>query len=246
MRTLILLPGMEGSDLLFQPLRESAPPDVRTVTVSYPPGEKNTYDDLLPAVLAALPTDGPFYVLGWSFSGPMALMVAARRPPGLRGIVLASSFVRHPVPLPAWMRHIARAALFRLYPGTYQVKALLSGADVRGLRHLVAEAHRMAGPAALACRARAAMAVDARELLRTCRVPVLYIRATADHLIAGHHGDEAQAILPHLRIADIPGPHMALVIHPGLSWAALSRFMEDVEAGTEDLRARDDPAAGAP
>jgi pimeloyl-ACP methyl ester carboxylesterase len=229
LRTLVLLPGMEGSDLLFGPLKESAPSDVRIVTVCYPSGHRNTYDDLLPMVLAALPTDGPFYVLGWSFSGPMALMVAARRPPGLQGIVLASSFVRRPVPLPSWMRPLAQPILFRMYPRSYQVKALLSGAEVRGLRHLVAQAHQTAGPVALACRARAAMAVDARELLRSCAVPVLYIRATADRLIARRHADEAQTILPHLQIADIPGPHMALVINPSVSWAALSRFMKDVE-----------------
>jgi pimeloyl-ACP methyl ester carboxylesterase len=231
MRTLVLLPGMEGSDLLFGPLRECVPPDVHTITVSYPSGDRNTYEDLLPTVVAALPTRDPFYLLGWSFSGPMALMVAATRPPGLRGIILASSFVRRPVPLPGWMRHLARPVLFRLYPRTYQVKALLSGSDVRGLRHLVAQAHQMAGPAALACRARVAMAVDARELLRACAVPVLYIRATEDRLIARHHADEAKAILPSLRITDIPGPHMALVTNPGLSWTALSRFMDDVQAG---------------
>jgi pimeloyl-[acyl-carrier protein] methyl ester esterase len=229
-RTLVLLPGMEGSDLLFQPLLETAPPEVRTVTVCYPPGDQNRYEDLLPSVLAALPTDGAFFLLGWSFSGPMALLVAAQRPPGLRGIVLASSFVRHPVPLPRWMRHLARPVLFRLYPSSYQLKALLSGAEVRGLRHLVAEAHRQAGPAALACRARAAMAIDARELLRTCGVPVLYLRATADRLIAGHHAENAKAILPRLQIVDIPGPHMAMVIHPSSSWAALTRFMAEVEA----------------
>jgi pimeloyl-[acyl-carrier protein] methyl ester esterase len=231
MRTLVLLPGMEGSSLLFQPLIDSAPADVRLVPVSYPSGEQNGYDELLPMVLAALPVGVDFYVLGWSFSGPMALMVATRRPPGLRGIVLASSFVRRPVPLPRWMRHLARPALFRLYPRTYQVKALLSGTDVRGLRHLVAEAHRLAGPAALACRARAAMAVDARELLSSCGVPVLYIRALADRLIAGHHADDVRALLPHVRIEDIPGPHMALVINPSLSWAALTRFIDEVEAG---------------
>jgi pimeloyl-[acyl-carrier protein] methyl ester esterase len=222
---------MEGSDLLFRPLRDAAPPGVRTVTISYPPGDRNRYEDLLPAVLAALPTNEPFFILGWSFSGPMALMVAARQPPGLRGIVLASSFVRRPVPLPAWMRHLAHPILFRLFPATYQLKALLSGSAVRGLRSTVAEAHRRAGATALACRARAAMAADARDLLRSCAVPVLYLRATADRLIAAHHADDAQALLPGLRIADIPGPHMALVVHPSLSWAALCQFMAEVDAG---------------
>ncbi|HXU83657.1 MAG TPA: alpha/beta fold hydrolase [Polyangia bacterium] len=234
MRTLVLLPGMDGSDLLFGPLLESKPPDVRTITVSYPPGACNSYEDLLPMALGALPTDGPFYVLGWSFSGPMALMVAAKRPPGLRGIVMASSFVRRPVALPSWMRHLAQPALFRLYPASFQARALFGGAEARGLRHLVARAHELAGPAALACRARAAMAVDARELLRSCHVPVLYLRATADRLIARHHADDAQAILPRLKIRDIPGPHMALVTNPARSWASLASFMEEVDARGAD------------
>ena len=103
-RTLVCLPGMDGSALMFRPLVEAAPPDVEVVTIGYPPGPANTYQQLLPQVQAALPDARPYYLLGWSFSGPMALLVAATRPPLLRGVVLASSFATAPVRyLPRWI-----------------------------------------------------------------------------------------------------------------------------------------------
>jgi surfactin synthase thioesterase subunit len=43
MRTLVLLPGMDGSALMFRPLVEAAPEDVEVVPVSYPPGKANSY-----------------------------------------------------------------------------------------------------------------------------------------------------------------------------------------------------------
>ena len=37
-RTLVLLPGMDGSDRLFEPLRRAVSPDVETIAIAYPPG----------------------------------------------------------------------------------------------------------------------------------------------------------------------------------------------------------------
>ena len=37
-RTLVLLPGMDGSDKLFGPLQAAAPAGTETVAVGYPPG----------------------------------------------------------------------------------------------------------------------------------------------------------------------------------------------------------------
>jgi pimeloyl-ACP methyl ester carboxylesterase len=125
------------------------------------------------------------------------------------------------------MRHLARPALFRLYPASYQVRALLGRSDVRGVRHLVAQAHAAAGAEALACRARATMVVDTAEELRSCPVPVMYLRATEDRLIAGSRAEEARRILPSLRVMDMPGPHLALVTDPQAAWRAIAAFMEE-------------------
>jgi pimeloyl-[acyl-carrier protein] methyl ester esterase len=228
MRTLVLLPGMDGYEALFDPLRECTPAGARTISMSYPPGERNSYEDLLPVVRAALPADTPFYLLGWSFAGPLALMAAAERPAGLRGVILAASFIRRPLPLPGWLSHLARPTLFKLTPLSFQVRALLGKERAPHLRERLAEGHRRAGTVALACRARAAMTVDVRRLLQSCPVPVLYLRATEDCVISARQADEARVLFPSLQIAEVPGPHLALVTSPGQSWAALTSFMSRV------------------
>jgi pimeloyl-ACP methyl ester carboxylesterase len=225
--TLVLLPGMDGSDKLFGPLQAAAPQGVETIAVGYPPGPRNGYDDLLPRVRERLPYDRPFFLLGWSFSGPLALLAAAERPPGLRGVILAASFVKAPVPwVPRWARRLATPALFRFYPAASRTRALLGGYGTPEVRRLVAEAHAFAGPEALACRARAALSIDASEALASCARPVLYLRAGRDETIPGSRADEIRRALPSVEVVEIDGPHLALVTNPGAAWAALSRFIE--------------------
>ena len=229
---LVLLPGMDGSEMLFSPLRATAPAGVETVAVGYPAGPNNGYGDLLPLVRSQLPADRPFFLLGWSFSGPLALMIAAERPPQLRGVILAASFVKTPVPyLPAWARRLATPALFRFYPAASRAKALLGGYGTREVRQLLAEAHRAAGTEALACRARAALAIDATDALAACPVPLLYLRARKDGVIPASRADEIARAHQALEIAEIDGPHLALVTNPTAAWAALTQFMDRVGAG---------------
>jgi pimeloyl-[acyl-carrier protein] methyl ester esterase len=226
---LVLLPGMDGGDKLFGPLRAAAPAGVETIAVGYPPGPQNGYDDLLPLVRAQLPTDRPFFLLGWSFSGPLALLAAAARPPGLRGVILAASFVKTPVRyLPRWAHRLATPALFRFYPAASRAKALLGGYGTREVRRLLAEAHASAGVEALACRARATLSIDAHDVLVACPVPVLYLRARKDGVIHARHADDVRRLRPSVEIADIDGPHLALVTNPAAAWEALGAFMDRV------------------
>jgi pimeloyl-[acyl-carrier protein] methyl ester esterase len=223
---LVLLPGMDGSEAMFAPFVRAAPPDIDPITVGYPAGGANTYRELLPAVQAVLPRERPFHLLGWSFGGPLALMAAAARPPMLRGVILAASFVTRPVPyLPAWARHLARPWLFRLYPAASQLKALIGGHATPDLRRRLADAHRGAGPEALACRVREALSIDATPELKACPVPLLYLRADADEVIPASHADRIRQQIPTLEIADITGPHLALVTNPAAAWKAITAFL---------------------
>jgi pimeloyl-ACP methyl ester carboxylesterase len=231
-QTLVLLPGMDGGDKLFEPLQAVAPEGIETVAVGYPPGPGNGYDDLRPLVRALLPADRPFFLLGWSFSGPLALLLAAERPPQLRGVVLAASFVRAPVPwLPRWAHRLVTPGLFRFYPAASRAKALLGGYGTPEVRRLLAEAHAFAGPAALACRARATLSIDASDALAACPVPVLYLRARQDGVIAASRADEIRSMRPSVQVVDIDGPHLALVTNPDATWTVLREFMERVGQG---------------
>jgi len=156
---LLLLPGMDGTGRLFEPLIAALPPTVVAVTVDYPTDVPNGYDKLLPLVEAAVP-DGPFVAVGESFSGPLALMLAARCPPGLCGVVLCASFVRFPLQVPERWRGAVRPWMFRWQP-LWIVSWVLLGRHAFGrLGRMLRAAVRSVSPAVFAARARAVARVD--------------------------------------------------------------------------------------
>ena len=82
--TLVLLPGLDGTEIFLQPLLAALPPEVRPLVVSYPVTGPNRYAELLAVVREAVAGLGEFHVLGWSFSGPLALMLASAEPRRVR------------------------------------------------------------------------------------------------------------------------------------------------------------------
>ena len=94
---LVLLPGMDGTGILFEPFLESLPESISPIVVTYPCDMPLSYAELLQVIEAKLPSAEPFIVLGESFSGPLALRIAASCPPGLKGLVLSASFARNPI-----------------------------------------------------------------------------------------------------------------------------------------------------
>ena len=93
MKKLLLLPGMDGTGRLFAPFLEAIGPAVDVQVVRYPGNGSSGYEGLVELARAALPTDGDFFILGESFSGPVAISLAAAHPPGLMGLILCCTFV---------------------------------------------------------------------------------------------------------------------------------------------------------
>jgi pimeloyl-ACP methyl ester carboxylesterase len=82
--------------------------------VTYPTSGAHAYSDLLPVIEKAIADSTEFYVLGWSFSGPLALALAAKYPTQIRGVILCAAFVRPPLPALSWLRFATGAPLVYL------------------------------------------------------------------------------------------------------------------------------------
>lgn len=228
--TLVLLPGLDGTSVLFRPLIERLKTAV--IAVDYPQKIPSGYADLLPFVRSQLPLDRPFVLLGWSFSGPLALMTARDGPPGLKGVALAASFVRKPVfYAPSAFRHFVRPFLFFNFSALSRFKALVLGHSTSALGALLREAHSQAPPAVMAHRVRATLSVNVESELADCPVPVLYLRSSTDMVVPKGNLRRIQRLRPDVSAAVIPGPHLALATNPEAAANAIHEFLESLENG---------------
>lgn len=221
---LVLLPGLDGTRHLFEPFLRAWPGE--SIVVSYPRQLPSDYPSLLPVVLDALPEDREFILLGWSFSGPLALMAAALRPAGLRGLILCASFVTKPIPwVPKLARHVAWPALFGFTGALSIAKTVLAGHGSKEVNELIKRAHGEVPSAVMAARVRALLAVDVREQLASCPVPAFYLAAKGDRVVPHRNARQIQRIRPDVEVRFIPGPHIALATHPAEAAAEIGRFV---------------------
>ncbi len=213
MARLLLLPGMDGTGRMFAPLVACLSPTFEARVISYPGDALLGYAELKILVERALPRDDDYFLLAESFSGPLALEVAAGRPAGLRGVILAASFASSPLSwLPRWSHVLARPWLFG---GLGFGPRLALGQCPPAITPLLREALASVAPAVLARRAREILTCEAprdREALRD--VPALVLAARRDRLIGHREVDALQALLPRAQVEWIDAPHLILQARP--------------------------------
>jgi pimeloyl-ACP methyl ester carboxylesterase len=222
--TLVLLPGLDGTEEFFGPLLDRLPPWIAPRVVPYPEQGPNGYADLLPLVDRTLASVGECLILGWSFGGPLALMAAAARPAQVRGVVLFNSFVSSPRPAARALRCALQPLLVATLRALRRTRYLVPGYACPELRRAKARTWRRVDAAVLTARARSVLDVDARELLALSSARVLCIVASRDEVIPRRCAEEILQIAPHAEFAEIDGPHMALFSNPGRSATLISRF----------------------
>jgi pimeloyl-ACP methyl ester carboxylesterase len=224
--TCVLLPGFDGSGRLFAPLLAEPELPFDPQVIPLPADVPRGYDELAAWLEDRLPS-GPFVLLAESFSGPLAIRVAARHPTRVSHLILAATFLRSPLaPWLAPLAPLARSFLFAGPPPGLAVRALLAGWDapsalVDGIRTAMATL-----PADVAAaRARAALAADEKATFAQVPAPTLWIRAGNDHLLRTGHADDARGAHPGTLVASVPGPHTILQRRPRECLAEIRRFL---------------------
>src|SRR5688572_23801952 len=180
--TLVLLPGMDGTGELFAPLVDALGADVSTVVVRYPDLPLN-YVEHLEIARTFLPPDRPYVVLGESFSGPIAVTLAADPPPGMLGYVLCASFVCCPRPILKLLRPTLDLLPPQRVPSVLADYFLLGRYGSEPLRLAHRRVLQNVSPRALTARLNAIANVDVRNELTRAQMPGLYLRATEDRMV---------------------------------------------------------------
>jgi len=219
---IVLLPGLDGTGMLFENFIQAAPPDLDLYSVRFP-HEALSYADLAERVAPTLRLDADTFLLAESFSGPLAILLAARH--RVTGLVLCNSFVV--APRPKALALFARSIVFRIRPpGTllprYLVGSTASDTLVEQVRAAIAEVP----PATLAFRMRLVLRADVTDALRRSSIPILYLRSTEDRLVRNASVDTLVAVAPgHVAVAPVRGPHLLLQAAPDAAWPAIRKFI---------------------
>ena len=137
----------------------------------------------------ALPPEGPLVLLGESFSGPIAISLAAANPKRVVGVVLCCTFVRNPRPGLRWLSGLASIPA-PLPPSSILSSMLFGRFATPRLSRMLRDALAQVQPTILRARLRAVVSVDvraqARPLPQNCAMkpakPGAQIRSARAHL----------------------------------------------------------------
>ena len=219
---IVLLPGMDGTGELLGTLSDQLSTHRPVQLISYPVDRPLSYDQLVSYVRERVPNDR-FVILGESFSGPIAIEIAATDP-RVVGLVLASSFARHP--LPTEFAVFARLLDLRWIPTSVVVAALTGSAGTPKLRVHLREVLATLPREIIRTRAQDVLRVDKRRRLREIKCPLLCLYGRSDRLVSKRHVDEIVAALPGCEVQWLDAPHMLLATHARAAVSVIEKFCE--------------------
>jgi pimeloyl-ACP methyl ester carboxylesterase len=222
----VLLPGLDGTGLMFGPFVEAlGRADFETRVVRYPVA-LTSYPACIHFARTLLPRDRPFLLLGESFSGPVALALAAAEPENLVGLVLCGTFARNPRPGLAWASPLLWILPARRPPLALLRFLLLGRWATEALMALVGTMLPQVPACTLKQRLLAVKAVDHTPLLARIQVPVLLLRGDRDRLVPPEATAWLRIHLPAPDLATLHGPHWLLQTRPDTAARAITAFLD--------------------
>ncbi len=213
-RTLVLMPGLDGTGKFFDPIIPLLQADFNLQIVTYP--DLDSFEAYVDCALSQLPTEAGFSLLAESFSGPVAIAAMAQRPGLVGPSVLSSTFVRSPLPeltrmsayIPDQMFSIGALGQFCL--DLYEVE----DDDFSETQPLPLNVTEQLDGSVLKNRIGAMSRIDISALLPGIEVPILYLRGTHDRIVSENDATMMQQYLPRVERVDIDAPHLLLQTRP--------------------------------
>lgn len=210
---LILLPGMDGTGILLQPLVEKLN-GLSPSILSYPGDLQMDYAQLTDYVQMKLPSEEPFFLLAESYSGRVAFDLAQRNIPNLQGIIFVASFLSNPRPiLLTLVQLLPLSLLFRVLAPDWILRLFVLGPDVceetilmfRAAIHLVKDN-------ILAKRLRDICLMQRPN--KSISIPCYYLQANQDRLVTERSFTEMAKTVPLLVKHEISGAHLLIESNP--------------------------------
>jgi len=223
---LVILPGLDATGTQHAAFCAALHvQSIATTVIAYPVDRALDYTELDAFVRQALPTTTPYVLLGESFSGPLALAIAAHPPPLLRGLILSTTFARSPWRSLRAMQSLVYRAPVRLLPMPLLSWWLLGRWSTPALRRELAAALAQVDDDVLRTRAVAAIGVDRSAHAGRVDTPVLCLHARHDRLLPEFCQRHLSGLLHPTSVRWLDGPHLLLQARPQAAADEVGRYL---------------------
>ena len=211
---LVLLPGLDGTGMLFRPLLEALPAGIQPKVIAYPRDQALSLAEHASFVARQLPRER-FVLLAESFSGLVALSLLEDNGARFAGVLFVASFAEPP-----------QRFLLRLAPMVPYLGAAMRSAPSFLLRQFCLGKDAKAPQLA---RLREALATVSPKVLKhrleiiatrrpfgkvKFRIPCHYLQARGDRLIPGTAVRWFQQHFESCHVTRVRGPHFLLQAQP--------------------------------
>lgn len=213
--TTIILPGLDGTDLLLGPFCELAPRSLDATVHPLPDDPKADYVSLCDHFSKQIRRHESVYLIAESFSGPLGILLAHRHPDIIKRLILVATFAVSPV----WpvARLIPWSVLFRLPLPNLVARNFLVGSDSSQIDELK-RAVRQTSPRTLVQRMHCLMNVDVTRQFTELKCDLLYLRPKQDRIVSLRALDTITKANSSISVCEIDGPHLILQTEPQRAW----------------------------
>ena len=98
-QSIILMPGLDGTGLSFEPLLKFIPDNVNITTIRYPADKLLSFEEIVECAATQVAAGHPPLVIAESFSGPVAVQMIASGRIRAKALVLCATFAKSPHPV---------------------------------------------------------------------------------------------------------------------------------------------------
>ena len=226
--TLVLLPGMDGTGKLFENLLAELPLNLKTVVVHYPTSTVLSYEELIALAALQTPKNTPYVLLGESFSGPIAIALAASANQQLKGVILSCTFAINPRPLLSKWSFLVPAITITDKLLSVTRKLLMSSFQNEKIYEQLKAVLPKVSPETMRARLDAVIGVNYLAELAKINVPILYLKGKQDHLVPSSASKTIVKYAQNVSLVELDAPHLLLQIAAKKASIEISGFIQNV------------------
>lgn len=209
---LILLPGLDGTGLLFEPFLNILPNSEQVIVIKYPSDKKLDYDQLASYVKEQIPSKN-FILLAESFSGPIVTKLLKHTQ--LSAIILCASFLNSPRPILTRIVSYCPSCIFKLRLPSFILRFFCFGRDCSySTITLFYKAISLVNPSVLKFRLKLLSQINEIPNISNLAIPFYYLMPSDDLLVPKSCAQEILKAQKSLVIKKIEGAHFIMQSSP--------------------------------